>query len=307
MLTRAAGLLLALVPAFGGTAAAAADLDFISEPVAGAVVVDARPLERCAAASLAGARCLPAADIVGPHGRLASFRDILWFFGTAGLTGSEHVLVVGDGAEERDFLAGALFLAGQRQVSVLSTPAGRLSGPPGSARSLTRTAVYQAPMRDALMVTTGDLAASPSAPLLDGRSDREYWGEHVRAARGGHIAGADSLPIADARAALASGGGLPPLPAEPIAYGHDARESIAYFTLLRAMGVSARVYVGGWKAWAADGALPVDALTHPDRSPAFVAALPAPAPWSPILAGAAAGLVVGSGAVLVAMRRRRWN
>lgn len=310
MLTRTARqLLLFLALPLSAAPTAAADIAYVTQPPADALVVDARPLDRCAAASLAGARCLPADEIVGPHGRLANFRDILWFFGTAGLTGAEHVLVVGEGHQDRDFMAGVLFLAGQRQVSVLIVPPGRLADSPGTVRSTTRTAVYQKPMRDTLMLTTRELAGAPGVPLLDGRGDREYWGEHVRAARGGHIAGADNLPAAEVRAALANHAALPPLPADPVAYAHDPRESVAYFALLRAAGVAARVYVDGWKGWAADAALPVDALSFPDHAPAFVAPPPAPgpAPWPLILAGAAVVLLVGSGAAAVALRRRRWN
>ncbi|MDP2811126.1 MAG: hypothetical protein Q8O34_13345, partial [Rhodocyclaceae bacterium] len=96
---------------------AAADFTYVPKVEAsGAVVIDSRPLADCKRASLSGARCLPAEDFLGPQRRLPSERDILWLLGTAGLAGSETVLVVGQDATARDFVAGLLYLAGQKSV-----------------------------------------------------------------------------------------------------------------------------------------------------------------------------------------------
>jgi hypothetical protein len=86
----------------------------------GALVIDARPLEQCLKKSVRGARCLPIDDFFGPHKRLASFINIYWLLGTAGLSGQEHVLVVGNKAQERDFIGGILLIAGQKRVSILT-------------------------------------------------------------------------------------------------------------------------------------------------------------------------------------------
>lgn len=257
---------LTLLAALAAVPAAAADFDYVGALPPGAAVVDARAAARCAAASLPGARCIPAAELLGPHRRLASFRDILWLLGTAGLSGEEHVVVAGDPGAERDFLAGVLYLAGQRRVSVLTRPLAGQSGlAPGQGRGAVRSVVYQAPMRDALLVLKAELAALADPWLLDGRPEAEFWGERVRAARGGHLPGAESLPAAELRAAL--GAGRPPAfgsDMAPIAYAQDAVDGIAYFTLLRAgAGLAARVYAGGWAEWAADGGLPADAATYP--------------------------------------------
>jgi len=83
------------------------------------VVVDSRPRAVCVRRTLAGARCLPVADFLGPHGRLADPRGLLWLLGGAGLDGSEDVLIAGDDPLARDFVAGVLFLAGQRRVHIL--------------------------------------------------------------------------------------------------------------------------------------------------------------------------------------------
>jgi thiosulfate/3-mercaptopyruvate sulfurtransferase len=243
----------------------------------GVVVVDARALDACTTRSLPGARCLPAIDVLGPHGRLAAITDILWLLGTVGLDGSEHVLVAGDDAVERDFIAGLLYLAGQAQVTVLTDPISRLTAgesaiwETGIERSNTREKVFQAPVRDSLMVLRGDLAgalADGSAPvLLDGRGEKEYWGAHIRGLRGGHIPGAQHLEMAALRSAVAQGKALVPTAAQPVAYGHDAVESIALFTLLRAgAGSDAGVLIDGWVDWAAHTALPADSVTYPDRA-----------------------------------------
>lgn len=264
---RAAAVLIVLTAL--AAPAAAADFAYVDAVPPGAVVVDARTEARCGAASLPGARCIPAADLLGPHRRLASFRDILWLFGTAGLSGDEHVVVAGESVAERDFLAGILYLAGQRQVSILTRPvAGPLGLKPGQERGRARDVVFQAPMRDDLLVLKVELAALRDPWLLDGRPEAEFWGERVRAARGGHLPGAESLSAVEVRAAIAAG--RPPAfatAAAPIAYAQDAVDGVAYFALLRAgAGLPAKIYAGGWAEWAADGGLPADAASYPAQA-----------------------------------------
>src|SRR3569832_2381306 len=55
-----------------------------------ATAVDARPLAACLHRSVANARCLPASDFLGPHGRLAAFTDIYWLLGTAGIAAKDN-------------------------------------------------------------------------------------------------------------------------------------------------------------------------------------------------------------------------
>ena len=274
-----------------------------------AVVVDTRALADCRARSLAGARCLPADDLLGPQRRLPSARDLLWLLGTAGLSGHETVIVVGQDATSRDFVAGLLYLAGQRQVHILAEPVARLLGAgaaaaPGRERGMVRETVFEAPMRDGLWVLRDELrdalrSAGPAPTLLDGRADGEYWGETARAPRTGHLPGAISLPAVQLRAALEAGRERRPvLPQGPVvAYAHDAFEGLAYLSLLTAgHGVIARVYPEGWAEWAADGALPADAAGYPERgaraaSPQAAAQAPAPSSVAPrASAGARPGL-----------------
>ncbi len=282
---------------------------------AGAVVVDSRPLALCRKGSLKGARCIPAGDLLGPHRRLPNLFDIRWALGTAGLTGTETVLVVGDEPTARDFVAGILYLAGQREVAVLRAPVGRNSthAAPGTGRGMTRERVYLAPARDELWRLRGDIVSrlndTPALALIDGRGESEFWGETVRAARGGRLPGAESAPAATVRAALARGETIiGPRMGEPVVYAHDPYDGIAYFTLLRAgAGIAARVYPGGWSEWAADGNLPADAATYPDRATETTAAKPpAPAPrGATVLAGLALAAIFGAAGYYFGRRRAR--
>ncbi|MDX9994135.1 MAG: hypothetical protein RBS28_02345 [Rhodocyclaceae bacterium] len=140
---------------------AAGDLAYTGKVGAGETVIDTRPLDACRQASLPGARCLPPAELLGPARGLPSERDLLWLFGTLGLTGGESVLVAGDTASGRDFVAGLLHLSGQQSVRVLDRPltpllSARADAAPGETRALVRTAVYTAPMRDALWIVHPD-------------------------------------------------------------------------------------------------------------------------------------------------------
>lgn len=241
----------------------------------GAVVLDVRPISDCTKHTVAGARCLPAVDFLGPHGRLVSFRHILWMLGSVGLSGAERVVVTGDRPEVRDFVAGLLYLAGQAEVEILTRSLSGGAGLPASAFGSpsrfpgpTRNPVYQGRVREQLIVLRGELARALRGPdppvLLDGRSLKEYWGIDIRAQRGGHIPGARRLPAATLRADLALGPVQVPPVHDPVVYANDPFSSVAYFTLLRAAtGLAPRVFIDGWQAWAADGALPADSVTYP--------------------------------------------
>ena len=319
-----AALLLALAaPAV--PAAAAGDFGYLHALPAAAdgqrVVVDTRPLAECRTRTLAGARCLPADDLFGPQRRLPSARDLLWLLGTAGFAGNETVWVVGHDPVARDFVAGLLHVAGQREVRIVTEPvaralAGGAPAGPGRERAMVRETVFEAPMRDELLVLLPELRAMRSMPaLLDGRSDREYWGESARAARTGHLPGAISLPAVQLRAALdAVADRRPVLPqGRPVVYAHDAFEGLAYLSLLVAgHGVAARLYAEGWAEWAADGALPADAVGYP--GPGALRAAGSPVESAASAVGAASGsagrqreaLMAGGAALLLAVLAAGW-
>lgn len=242
----------------------------------GAQVIDARPLEQCLTKSVRGARCLPVADFFGPHDRLASFVNINWLLGTAGLSGQEHVLVVGNNAQERDFIAGVLFVAGQKEVSVLTQKMKRGGGFSekflglGVERMESRTNVYHGIARDKAIVFKKELSKILSfdtpTVLIDGRSEKEFWGASVRGVRGGHIVGARHFSSSRLRSLATSGETNELEKRDTIIYGHNAFEGLAILTLMRAgFDISARVYPGGWAEWSADSNMPVDAVTYPDK------------------------------------------
>jgi hypothetical protein len=92
-----------------------------------------------------------------------------------------------------------------------------------------------------------------------------------------------------------------------VAYAHDAVEGVSFFTLLRAgAGVSARLYPGGWAEWAADGSLPADAATYPDRAGSIAAAAPSPVTpaWPAFLAAAFLGGALAAGGFYLGRRGR---
>lgn len=194
-------LALIAVPAW-----AASDFAYTQRVGAGETVIDSRPLAECKRASLAGARCLPAEEFLDPQRRLPSERDILWLLGTAGLNGSETALVIGEDASARDFVAGLLYLAGQKSVRVLRGSMPPLSGG-GQERGMVRSAVWTAPMRDGLWVLGADIV-------------RE-------------------------KPTLVAVGGPVPAAANGVVVADDAYQAIARFTQLRAgRGLAVRVHPG---------------------------------------------------------------
>jgi thiosulfate/3-mercaptopyruvate sulfurtransferase len=234
------------------------------------LILDTRPIEKCKTQSLIGAHCLPAGDFLGPHGRLASFADIAWILGSAGLTGQESVLVVGKDPIKRDFVAGLIHIMGQARVTVLSKSLNLVKGSKGSGeeRADTRTAIWQAIARDRTIVFKQEirnlLKSFPRQIFIDGRPEESYWGETITASRGGHIPGADHLPAQQLRTNVIKGRALGPAVKNSIVYAQNSVDSIAFMTLVIAgTGTPVRVYTGGWAEWAADGSLPADAESFP--------------------------------------------
>ena len=171
-------LLLALVtlPARGELA-----LRGIAPPVTGkAVVIDVRPAALCQTRSVAGARCLPAAEFLDGRGQLAPWREILWLFTTVRLDGRETVVVIGDEATDRRFVAGLLWLAGQRRVELIEQPvaallaAGWRAGA-GQARDFARRTAYIAAMREREIVMPGEVCPRGTVRLGDPRLALAHW------------------------------------------------------------------------------------------------------------------------------------
>lgn len=110
---------------------------------------------------------MPASDFLGAQRQLPSERDLLWLFGTLGLTGEETVLVVGDTASGRDFVGGLLYLSGQRQVRILDHAfPPRLATEPGQERGLLREAVFTQPMRDEAWLVHPNESGAAAGPKI---------------------------------------------------------------------------------------------------------------------------------------------
>ncbi len=270
------------------------------------IILDARPADLCEDATLPNARCLPAEDFLGLDQRLAGFANIAWVLGSAALTGSEKVLVIGGNPVRRDFVAGLLYIMGQKDISVLSKGVSKLKAElePGEPRGMLRTKIWQAQARDEALVFVHELhnllkgAGKPI--LLDGRAEKAYWGKEIKAARGGHLPGAQHFPASELRTDVARGKANPPVKNKAIVYGRGAVDGIAYMTLIMAgTGRDVRVFPGGWAKWASDGALPADAETHPLRTRETGSGQNTSFISVEMLTGAAAGLVLGGGLVLI--------
>lgn len=195
-------LALALIaaPAWAG-----GDFAYTRKVGADETVIDSRPLADCRRASLPGARCLPAEEFLGPQRRLPSERDILWLLGTAGLAGNEAALVIGADPTANDFVAGLLYLAGQKSVRILSGPMPRLDGraDSGQERGMVRSAVWTAPMRDSLWVLGVDIVRDK--PTLIGAHEPKPG----QSAAAGVVVAADAYQALARFTQLRAGQGLP--------------------------------------------------------------------------------------------------
>ncbi len=245
-----------------GPAASITALATVPWPLpAGTVVVDTRPRAVCLRRSVAGGLCLAPGMFLGPRGRLVSWRNIRWLLGTMRLTGTETAVVAGDDATADDFVAGILYIAGQGRVEVAAHPLTawlarhpRATGS-GTTRGVFREAIYTAWPRTRLIVLRRELQrlvrGGLGAYLLDGRPPGRYRGVRGTRPRGGHIPGAVSLPMDDL-GPVSAAKAVPAAKTRPvIAYGARPYESVAYFARLWMLGVRARVFIGGWRDWAA--------------------------------------------------------
>lgn len=243
------------------------ELRFIDQLPSGSdwQLLDTRQADQCQARSLKGARCLSADDFLGPNRRFPSLRDISWLLGTLGLSGDETLVIAGTPGMKRDFVAGVLYLAGQRNVWVLTPPLGRLiasgkgdrSG--GQGRSMSRLTIYTAHPRDEQIVLRQALwqmiKTDMPLRLIDARTEAEYWGQRIRSVRGGHIPGAEHWLPGQALSGVKTKQSV-----ETIFYAHDPLESIALFVRMQARVKNpVRVFIDGWRAWAVAGSLPADA------------------------------------------------
>jgi 3-mercaptopyruvate sulfurtransferase SseA len=136
----------------------------------GYAVIDIRSEKACLAATLPGARCLPASWLLANNeGGPIDFHALRWLLGTVGLTGAETLVIYGgaEAAPDDPWAVAALaYLAGQARVLVLdgASPAAKERG---ESRSFSREAVYTAPMRRGDIVVAGNAAGTPQSRLAD--------------------------------------------------------------------------------------------------------------------------------------------
>ncbi|MDA8390919.1 MAG: hypothetical protein M0Z76_09365 [Gammaproteobacteria bacterium] len=281
------------------------------------VIIDTRRWALCRRRTLAGALCLPPHVFLGPHGRLANFQDIRWLLGTANLNGQETAMVIGDHRTPEDFVAGILYLAGQRQVVIVRRPltpwlaSHPAATGPGQIHGLFRTVYYTAWPRTRLVVFRRPLAHAlrGAAPpyLLDGRPLNQYTGQCIRSLRGGHIPAAQPLPFSRL-APLGARISPPPGVRQTVAYAQNPYRSIAYFTALHLDGWPARVFAGGWRDWSDHTNLPVDSETYaraPARGKSAGPTAAARTDYTPRILAAAGLLVLCATITWYSLRRRR--
>ena len=127
------------------------------------VLLDARDIKICQTSSVSGAKCLAANTFHSKQGDLASFYDIGWAFGTANLKETDDVLVFANVPQDRNALAGLLFLAGHQKVSIWSGKISELQKLLGSAagqgRGILRSEIYSGVMRDHYIALPDEIEA----------------------------------------------------------------------------------------------------------------------------------------------------
>jgi thiosulfate/3-mercaptopyruvate sulfurtransferase len=267
-------LLCFVVTLFQTVYAANNNLQFIEHLPADSnwVLLDSRSSKQCLARSLPGARCLSIEDILSPGGQLPSLRDISWLLGTHALRGDETVIVAGNPGLQRNFMAGLLYLAGQHKVYILSPPLGRVlaSGKweiaTGRAKAMSRQTIYTAAPRDKQIILRDELwqliLTDKTVRVLDGRSEDEYWGQLIRGFRGGHIPGAELFGKQNNQTSISVKTGV-----ETIFYAHDPLETIGKFVKIQSRNTNPiRVFIDGWRTWAINNSLPVDAESFYDSA-----------------------------------------
>jgi len=137
------------------------DKESIKSQIDSFILLDASTLSNCQTESVKTAKCLPAETFQSDQNILASFYDITWVFGTAGLEGNEKLLVFADKAEQRDALIALLYLAGHSKVWRWSDSKSSLQNQLGKAkgqnRGIIRSKYYTAKMRDKNLVLRSEI------------------------------------------------------------------------------------------------------------------------------------------------------
>jgi thiosulfate/3-mercaptopyruvate sulfurtransferase len=248
------------------------------------LLIDLRPAEQYASGHLPGAVHLDLWGISLIDTDPAPLKAFLWIiehlFAERGVTNERPVVVYDETTGMRAARAfWFLEFFGHPDVRVLDggTRAWIAAGFPMSLDHVAPTqSTWKGERRTELLATWSDMRdriGAEGTTILDTRSDGEYYGTLVRAARGGSIPGAVHLewkqsvgsdgalkPLEALSAMFASKGVLPDK--EVVTYCQGAYRAAHSYLVLRLLGYpQVRNYLGSWKEWGDRSDLPVEIPT----------------------------------------------
>lgn len=153
--------LFSLIFTMTGHASIRSESDIAGLPQENVQLIDVRDQQSCLDDGINMALCLPASTIKTESGEIPSFYHINWLLGTAGLDGSETLLVFSDNEFDLYLVSGVLHLAGQQEIILWSGKPGQLQqiygAGSGRVRGNTRHSIFAARMRDELITMPSQL------------------------------------------------------------------------------------------------------------------------------------------------------